>query len=118
MTLSLLQALAGSLWFERALWQCNGGLVPLAGKEGAGHEPHSQHLLGKLCKDPLCAATRSGFGVRLRKGSVYPKVTQLSCCLSEGMGQTEGFSGKKNMGEERGKVNLNMPLLSFPRFTL
>lgn len=74
MTLSLLQALAGSLWFERALWQCNGGLVPLHGKEGAGHEPHSQHLLGKLCKDPLRAATRSGFGARLRQR--YSEVSQ------------------------------------------
>lgn len=95
------------------------GFSPTAGgEEGARHETHCQQLLGKLCKDALPAAPKSGFGVRLRRGSVNPKVTQLSYCLSEGMGQAEGCSGEKNMKQERGKVNLNIPLFAFPRFTL
>lgn len=58
-----------------------GRTVPLHGKARAGCETHHQHLLEKLRKDLLCAAAKSGFGGRLRKGSVNPKITQPSCSV-------------------------------------
>lgn len=121
MTLSLLTGLSG---LEGPCGRhCNGGLVPLHGEEGARHETHCQLLLGKLCKDPFPAATKSGFGIRLRKGSVSPKVTQLSYCLSEAMGQAEGCPGREEYGGGEGKSesyhsSVFIPLFSFPRFTL
>lgn len=101
------EPVSGLKGFERL---CNGGLVPLHGKGGARHETHCQHLLGKL-RSTLCCHQKWIWGQWI------PKLPS-SATLSEAMGQAEGCPGRKNKREERGAVNLNTPVFSFPRFTL
>lgn len=117
---------------DRAPWP---ELIWISCKTSPAH-PSEFMVTGSLLQNT--ALTNGNFLMKSCLTERFPSRSDLGACISLGtcrghlkafvhkarcskhvrVGQPEGCLGKKAVGEEGRKVNLNVPLLSFLRFTL